>query len=216
MRGMMDLFGRRARRELDLRDPRDRRRAGLHLHLVDHGLLRHHWTNMDEVAPGAWRMNHPTEARLRDLKARGIRAVLNLRGETREPHHLLEREWCDALGLALVSVSLQARKAPKRRNVLALFEAFRAIERPFVMHCKSGADRAGFASALLLLQQGEPLAVARRQLSFRYLHVRSSRTGVLDHILDLYEARLARGPIGVEEWFATEYDHEAAQAGFDR
>ena len=60
------------------------------------------------------------------------------------------------------------------------------------------------------------MAQARRHLSLRYLHLRSSRTGILSHILDLYEARLARGPIGIEDWFRTEYDPAAAERSFGR
>ncbi len=201
------------KRSWDLTDPRQRRRAWLLYHLTDHALLRLRWSNMAEVAPGVWRSNQPTHARFAALKAMGIRTVLNLRGPGRAPFFLFARESCEALGLTLVTVALQARRAPERRHVLALFEAFRSIERPFLMHCKSGADRAGFASALYVLaHEGATVAEARRHLSFRYLHVRASRTGILDHILDLYEARLVRGPIGVEAWFATEYDAAAAEA----
>lgn len=145
----------------------------------------------------------------------GINTILNLRGAGHSAAHLFEVESCRALGLDLVSVSLRARLAPERDAVLGLFEAFRTIEKPFLMHCKSGADRAGLASALYVLAYGATVAQARRHLSFRYLHVRASRTGVLDHILDLYEARQAETAIGIEKWFATEYDARAADAGFD-
>ena len=64
----------------DLTAPGRRWRAMLHYHLVDHAILRHHWTNMDEVAPGVWRSNQPTHARFKALKAMGIRTVINLRG----------------------------------------------------------------------------------------------------------------------------------------
>jgi protein tyrosine/serine phosphatase len=184
---------------------------------VDHAILRHHWTNMDEVAPGVWRSNQPTHRRFAELKARGIHTIFNLRGHGEESFHLFARESCAALGLRQVSVALRSRRAPERAEVLKLFEAFRTSEKPFLIHCKSGADRSGFASALYLLaHEGATVAEARRHLSFRYLHLRRGRAGVLGHILDLYEARLARGPIGVEEWFRAEYDADAAQAGFRR
>lgn len=199
-----------------LTDPASRRRAGLHYHLADHAILRRRWTNAAELAPGVWRSNHPTHARLAALQARGVRTILNLRGPGESPPFLFERESCEALGLTLVSVRLAARKAPRRDELLKLFDAFREVERPMVMHCKSGADRAGFASALYLLAEGAPLEVARRQLSWRFLHIRHSATGILDHVLDLYGARLARGPIGIEDWVRDDYDQAAADAGFRR
>ena len=101
-------------------------------------------------------------------------------------------------------------------ELLKLFETFRTIERPFLMHCKSGADRAGLAAALYMLAHGASPAEARRQLSWRFLHLRHSSTGILDHVLDIYEARLAQGPIGIEDWVRDEYDRDAATAGWRR
>ena len=70
----------------------------------------------------------------------------------------------DQLGLKLVNCTLHARYAAPREDILAVIRAFREIEKPFVMHCKSGADRAGFASALYLhVIEGQPLAEARRR-----------------------------------------------------
>ena len=214
----MKLFARpRGEAGWDLRDPGQRRRALWHYHLVDHAILRHHWTNMDEVAPGVWRSNQPTHGRFKGLKARGIRTVVSLRGDGGASFQAFERESCEALGLRLVTVALRSRRAPERAEVLRLFDAFRTAERPMLIHCKSGADRSGFAAALYLIaHEGETVAEARRHLSWRYLHLKGSRAGVLGHILDLYEARLREGPIGIEEWFATEYDADAAQAGFGR
>jgi protein tyrosine phosphatase (PTP) superfamily phosphohydrolase (DUF442 family) len=201
----------------DLSDPADRRRAAFSYHVLDHAFLRHHWTNLAEVAPGVWRSNHPTDARFAAYKAMGIRTILNLRGAAKNPPFLFEAESCARHGLTLVSVGLYARKAPSRGHVLTLFDTFRSIELPFLMHCKSGADRAGFASALYLLsQRGATLAEARKQLSWRFLHFRWSKTGILDHILDLYGAHLAKEPLGIEDWFRDHYDPAAAMASFRR
>ena len=46
---------------------------------------------------------------------------------------------------------------------------------------------------------------ARKQLSFRYIHIRKSGTGVLDYFLDCYAARNASSPISIEDWIRTEY-----------
>ncbi|NAZ35740.1 protein tyrosine phosphatase [Rubellimicrobium sp. CFH 75288] len=216
-RGLLARLRRDRRRPgWSLADPAARRRAWWHYILADHALLRHRWTNMAEIAPGVWRSNHPTHARFAALSAQGIRTIINLRGDNGAPPWLFARESCEALGLRLIAVRLQARQAPERDQVLALFDAFRSAERPFLMHCKSGADRAGFASALYVLWSGGSMEQARQHLSWRYLHVRGSRTGVLDHVLDLYAAARDRTGIGVEEWFRDAYDADAAQAGFDR
>lgn len=206
----------RASYNTDLSTPENRRRAHIYNLWFDHAILRTVWTNFFEVAPGVWRSNHPTHRRFEKLKAMGFRSVLNLRGSGGAAHYLTEVESCEKLGLALVNVTLHARYAAPREDILTLLEAFRQIEKPFVMHCKSGADRAGFASAIwLLVMEGRPVSEARRMLSFKYVHIRRSKTGVLDHILDVYEARQAETGIGFEEWVRQEYDNEALQREFE-
>ena len=200
----------------DITDPVQRRIAHRHMLWKDHGILRTFWTNFGEVAPGVYRSNHPGHNRLEAYKRMGIRAVLNLRGTPQMAHHLFEVESCAALGLQLISVSLHARHAARREGMLDLFKAFDQIERPFVMHCKSGADRAGLASALYLLDKGASVEDARKQLSLRYLHLKFTRTGIQDHMLDFFEARQAEGPITIRDWVRDEYDPEALIRSFAR
>lgn len=202
----------RASYNTDLSTPENRRRANIYNLWFDHAVLRTLWTNFWEIAPGVYRSNQPTHKRFAAMKANGIKSVLNLRGSFGAAHYLVEEESCRDLGLNLTSINLQARHAPPGEEILAMVRAFREIEKPFVMHCKSGADRAGFAAALyLLVIEGRPMPEARRQLGLKYLHLRFSKTGVLDHILDVYEARNARDPIGFEDWVRAEYEFVAMQ-----
>jgi protein tyrosine/serine phosphatase len=213
----LKAWERRARtgRHHHLGDAGARRRALASYLILDHAILRYWWTNFHLVTPGVFRSNQPTHGRFEKMARIGIRTVINLRGEGGHPRYLFEAESCHVLGLRLVSTQLSARRAAPRDQILRLFALLREAERPVVMHCKSGADRAGFASALHLLAEGRSIEEARRQLHPRFLHFRRSRTGILDHILDLYATRLERGPIGIEEWIATEYDADAAQRSFD-
>ena len=191
----------------DLSSPANRRRALIWTRWLDHGILRILWTNQFEIAPGVFRSNHPPQSRFARIKAMGISTVLTLRGVSGNPSDLLEREACAANGITLHAIALQARAAPTRAQIAALISLFRSLPRPFLMHCKSGADRAGFASAVyLMVINGAPVEQARRMLSWRYLHFSWSKTGVLDRVLDQYAARNAKAPIGFEAWATTEYD----------
>lgn len=194
----------------------ERKKSERYMFWKDHGILRTFWTNFAKVADGVWRSNYPSFARLKKHRDEGVSSVLTLRGKFKNHHYLLEADSCDRLGLDLHPVALSARKAPPAKLLLQVFEIFDKIQKPFLIHCKSGADRAGLVSALYLLDQGSTVTEARRQLSFRFLHIRLSQTGVLDHILDLYEARLRHGPIGIREWIAQEYDAEAVQNSFSK
>lgn len=185
--------------------PKDRKAAERRMFWLDHGIFRSVWSNFGEVAPGVYRSNHPPHGRLKAYKDMGILSILNLRGTPKKAHHILEVESCEQLGLQLFSIAMQARFAPLAQDLQQLFETFDTIPRPFLMHCKSGADRAGMASALYLLDQGESVERAKQELSFKYLHIKHSKTGVQDHFLDAYAARLRKGPISIRDWVATEY-----------
>jgi protein tyrosine/serine phosphatase len=187
------------------------RRARIYNAWFDHAILRTFWTNQSEIAPGVWRSNHPGRARLARMKAKGLRTVISLRGGGDEAHNATERIWCDELGLTLRFVAMTDKALPLRETLLTLIETFREAEGPILIHCKAGADRAGLASAVWLLTMTDtPLSEARKMLSWRHLHMRSSRAGVLGEVLDAY-AKHRDMPFA--DWVAEVYDPEAVAAG---
>lgn len=198
----------------DISTPDARRRAKWHFMMVDHGILRILWHNLFEISPGVWRSNQPDGKRIAKFKSMGIRTVLNLRGKTDRSPYLFEKEACEKHGLNLISHKLSARKVVGPKALLALLDTFETIEKPFVMHCKSGADRAGLGAALYLLHiEGAPIDIAKQQLSFKYLHIKSSSTGILDDLLDAYEVDTKKTPMDIREWIATRYDPDVIAAG---
>ena len=195
--------------------PGGRRNATLDMLVFDHGLLRNLWPNEHRVADGVWRSNQPDPRRIRRLAGQGVRAILNLRGATEYGSYLLEREACAAAGIELVDFKFSSRTLPTRAEILALDDLFGRLPRPFLMHCKSGADRAGFAAALyLLLRGGVTLEEAQAQLSWRYLHLRSGSTGILHFLLEAYATDAARAPLSFRDWVETRYDPEALTAAY--
>ncbi|MCE0507216.1 tyrosine-protein phosphatase [Roseivivax sp. GX 12232] len=209
-RRLMRSFGR------DISTPMQRALAHVHFSLFDHAILRGFWTNFYEIAPGVFRSNHPTHRRFRRFRQRGIKTVVNLRGPDKYSFYLFEKEICDELGLKLIDAKLWARQASSRERFLTAIAALREAEKPVVFHCKSGADRTGIMSAVyLLVFEGASIAEARKQLGLRYVHLKSTKTGIQDYILDVFEARQAKGVIGFEDWIATEYHAKTMQAEFD-
>lgn len=194
----------------------DRALANAHFRYHDHGILRDLWWNMEEFAPGVWRSNQPDPARFELLAQRGIKTILNLRGTANRSHYLLEKEACAAHGMALVSMALSAKKAAPREMYLALLDHFETIAHPFLIHCKSGADRTGLAAVFYLLHmQSVPLSEARKQLALGYLHIRWLKTGILDDILDAYAADLDQhGAISLRDWLTEHYNADEITANF--
>ena len=183
----------------------------LDMMLVDHGVIREIYLNLHEVAPGLWRSAQPSPAAIRMLAQRGIRTILNLRGARACGSYILEKYACAKFGIRLIDMPFDSRGAPSSARVEGAAATFSAIDYPVLMHCKSGADRAGIVSALyLILQDGKPVAEAKKQLALRYGHVRHARTGVLDHFLDAYEADRLKTGRSLLEWVkSSDYDPAA-------
>lgn len=200
----------------DITSPEARRAAGWHYSLVDHGFLRVWWRNLHQIAPGVYRSNQPLARQLVALHAElGLRTVLNLRGQSQQSFYLFEAETCARLGITLIDLSLSASQAPPVDKLETLYAVLQAAQKPLLIYCKSGADRTGLAAVMYLLMiEGQPLDVARRQLSFRYLHVARSPAGIQDHILRHYTAAHARTGVGFMDWVREGYDPAAITASF--
>lgn len=184
------------------------------LMVKDHGVLRLRWHNLHQIDADMWRSNQPTPARLKQAKALGIKTIINLRGPRNDGGWRLEAEACDALGLKLVDFTARSRAAPDKQMLHDTRELFQSIDGPALLHCKSGADRAGIMSALyLLMHKGRPAAEALEQLSFKYLHVRQAKTGLLDTFIEAYMPYEAKG-VDLFDWIDTIYDPETLQANF--
>ncbi len=84
---------------------------------------------------------------------------------------------------------------------------------PALVHCKSGADRAGLAAGLFVLLQGGTTKEALRQLSLRFGHIKQSKTGILDAFFLTY-AREAEGRKDFLDWVREDYDENALRAAF--
>jgi protein tyrosine/serine phosphatase len=183
--------------------------------LVDHGFFRVAWGNWAAVVSGRlYRSNHPTPARLAWATRRfGIRTIINLRGRRACGSDALSRAAAARLGLHHIDAPFESRGAPHRERVLALADIYRRMEEPALIHCKSGADRAGLASAIFLLVNGRSLAEATRQLSWRFGHFRRARTGILDAFLLQY-AHEGEGRKEFLDWVREDYDEAALRRDF--
>ncbi len=201
---------------MDISSRSGRVRAWFDMHLVDHGMIRAVYNNFYHLGGGMYRCSQPSPAQLAKYQQKyGIRSVVNLRGPHGYGSYALEKEACDKLGLMLHDVKLYSRTAPEVEEVHAMDELFKSMEFPALLHCKSGADRAGLGSALYrILHLGHRVEDALAELNWRYGHFKGAKTGILDFFLASYVARNARAPIGFLEWVDTEYNREALEASF--
>jgi protein tyrosine/serine phosphatase len=192
-----------------------RMRAWANMLLTDHGVFRLLYLNKHQVTNQLWRSAQPAPHQIARLKAQGVRTIVNLRGGREHGSWQLQKEICDRLGLKLVEFVVRSRGAPERETILGAKAFFDSIEYPAVLHCKSGADRAGFVAALfLIVNEGCPVSEALRQLSIRFGHFRFAKTGILDAFFERYLAEGEAKGIPFLEWVETHYDPEALERDF--
>ena len=189
--------------------------AHVHFQLMDHAFLRIFWNNFHKVSDGVYRANQPSPSHLKSYKERGIRSVLSLRGRANQSYALFEEDYCKKLDLNLAYTPISSSSAPAPELLINIIDVMRELPKPFVLHCKSGADRAGLVSALYLIAEKEQsVQEAKRQLSFKYLHLDFTKTGILDYIFGVFSERLEIGNINFLDWLKKEYNAEILNSSY--
>jgi protein tyrosine phosphatase (PTP) superfamily phosphohydrolase (DUF442 family) len=182
---------------------------------VDHGVFRLFYQNRHKLAEGVWRSAQPAPHHVRQLAQLGVRTIVNLRGQRYCGSYWLERQACDQYGIHLEDFQVRSRAAPSKEELFAARDLFERIAYPMLMHCKSGADRAGLMSALyLIVKENVPVEAAAAQLGLRYGHIRHADTGILDHFFERYLADNARQPISFFDWVGSVYDPDELKRSF--
>jgi uncharacterized protein (TIGR01244 family) len=197
---------RRARGTLDT--PWRRFLGHVELLFMDHGIFRALYVNRHRVGQKLYRSAQPAPHHVAWAARHGIRTIVNLRGAERDcAGYYFEIEACAHHGIRLVDFPIGSREAPSKARLEGARRLFETIEYPALIHCKSGADRAGFMAAFyLFVHEGRPLDEAMKQLSLRYGHVKQAKTGILDAFFDAYRAHNEKAPVAFWDWVEKHYD----------
>lgn len=193
----------------------DRLRAWANMLLVDHGVFRLAYLNAHQVTPRLWRAAQPAPTQIAAFARKGVKAIINLRGGREHGSWPLQREACERHGVALIDFVLRSRGAPDRDTILGAKAFFASLPEPALVHCKSGADRAGFFAALyLLVHENRPLDEAMGQLSLRYGHFRFAKTGILDAFFEAYRREGEAEGVAFLDWVERIYDPDRLEREF--
>ena len=108
----------------------------------------------DVVPRKVYRSAQPTDEQLRQwAKLYGIRTIINLRGDD-EKEVEDEEATAKELGIEMISLHLSSRRLPAKFLLVKLIEAIESAEMPILLHCHSGIDRVGTASAIAAMAIG--------------------------------------------------------------
>lgn len=172
--------------------------------------------NLGVVDPGrVIRSAQPTQElghRIRDYQ---LKSILNLRAGSRDDWwYDAEVRMTEADGLSFYDLPLSATRRPRRHELLKLIDLFQDCPYPLLIHCKSGADRTGLASALyLMLRRGEDPERAEHAFSIEFGHIPFGGSEHLHEPIQEYAAwlkthQLTHSPNRFRDWVKNEYCDE--------
>ncbi|MFN4262184.1 MAG: fused DSP-PTPase phosphatase/NAD kinase-like protein [Thioalkalivibrionaceae bacterium] len=196
---------------------RQQGRRGL---IQDDGWVREYGLhNFHVVSSGLLRSGQPSPRHLcRWLPRFGVKTVINLRGdEPDNPMVNAERVLLAHLGVRFESVRMLSRAMPSVATIERLYALAQQVPGPVWVHCKSGADRAGLAAALLVhWREGVALDNTQQLRLWPYWHYRWSKTGRLDAFIAAYRRDTAQSGKALIDWVREDYDRERETAAFVR
>jgi len=200
----------------DLSTSGGRLRANWDFFWKDHAFLRLSFSNAHWIGPDMVRAAQPWPFQLAYWKRDGIKTIINLRGGFDASFYALEKDACQRLGLKMVDFTITSRAVPTRQQVLDARTLFQTIEYPALMHCKSGADRAGIMSVFYRhFHLGESIRDAMTELGLRTLHVKQGKTGVLDYVFERYLTEAEPQGLTFLEWVMSDaYDPKTIKGDF--
>ncbi len=189
--------------------------ATILLLIVGFFTLRWGLGNFGTVDPGKlYRSAQLSAAGLtRAIRDRGIRTVLNLRGQNPDrAWYLAERAATMSTDAVQVDFPMSSDQWLSREQARTLVDLLKTSPRPILVHCEWGAERTGLVSAIYeLLQPGSQIENARGQFSAYYMFAPLKDGLVMRGHIDAYAAWLRANnqdhtPERFERWLTQAYE----------
>lgn len=178
--------------------------------------------NWHAVVPGrVYRSAQPDpEALVQRIERFGLRSVISTRGGEGSPWFERERAAAAAAGARVEAVRLSGSRMPSPAALARLVRLIETLPQPLLLHCASGSERSGLASAVTLLLAGLPPEQARAQFARRFgfwPRLSGSRLplAIEDYARWLRDRALPHTPERFRTWVARHYVPEFYRAAIE-
>ena len=167
--------------------------------------------NFHEITPGkCYRSEQLKPQAIKDaIASRGIKSVLNLRGEQKNADwYKGELAACIEQNIDHADFNIGLGQLPKPETLQQLVTKLENGPYPMLLHCRSGSDRTGLASAFYLnIVEKKPLDDAEaEQVTWRYGHFGIGRAQSINAFFKLYHDT-AHGQ-SLKDWLYKTYPAE--------
>ena len=192
-------------------------RSAINLFIIDHGWIRAIINNnFYSINEGVYRSGQPSPKLLEQyIINHKIKNIINLRySDTSDQDiYLIQKNICYKHNTNMINIPISARRLPEKDKLKLILDIIKQIQKPFPVHCKTGADRTGFFMALYIFYTTNDIELAKKQLSLKYLHVRYSSTGILDYFFNLLK-NLELNNTDLEDWIDKKYDPQLITSNY--
>jgi protein tyrosine phosphatase (PTP) superfamily phosphohydrolase (DUF442 family) len=192
-------------------------RSAINLFIIDHGWIRAIINNnFYSINEGVYRSGQPSPKLFEQyIIKHNIKSIINLRySDTSDQDiYLMQKNLCHKHNINMISIPISARRLPEKNKLKLILDTIKKIQKPFLVHCKTGADRTGFFMALYTFYNTNDIELAKKQLSLKYLHIRYSSTGILDYFFNLIK-NLELNNTELEDWIEKKYDPQLITSNY--
>lgn len=192
-------------------------RSAINLFIIDHGWIRAIINNnFYSINEGVYRSGQPSPKLFEQyIIKHNIKSIINLRySDTSDQDiYLMQKNLCHKHNINMINIPISARRLPEKNKLKLILDTIKKIQKPFLVHCKTGADRTGFFMALYTFYNTNDIELAKKQLSLKYLHIRYSSTGILDYFFNLIK-NLELNNTELEDWIEKKYDPQLITSNY--
>lgn len=151
------------------------------------------------------------------IKDHNIQTVIDLRLDEDAPDKSgkSEQQAVEESGGKYFHVPFSSARADQKEQIEKLLNIYDEARTPVLVHCSSGTHRAGFASAVWLLdKENAPVSTAEEQISLKYGFVKWERElkallqgkPTLDAVITQYAESRGSGDLTFREWLENQQD----------